>query len=586
MKVQRRLAAILAADVVGFSRLMSQSEEETLARIKSLRAEVVEPHVAEQGGRIVKTTGDGFLVEFPSPTGAVECAIAIQDALRVEGTQDNGQALKLRIGINLGDIIIESDGDVFGDGVNIAARLEQIAEPGSILISSKVHEEVRGKLPYVFEDMGEQEVKNIDRPIRVFAIGRCSDGTTSAEVLRRALPLPDRPSIAVLPFTNMSGDPEQEYFADGITDDLLTALSRTRWLFVIARNSSFTFKGQAIDVKEVGRVLGVRYVLEGSIRRAGKRVRITGQLIEVATGAHIWADRFDREIEDIFDLQDEITRAVVSAIEPTLLTAEIARARAKPTESLAAYDLYLRALPDFHSYTEAGFRHAEALLRKAVERDPEFSAAWAALSDCLARMTVGGWIADWSYGSEQACEAAHRAIGADNANGTALSIAAFTLAGLVGHFDEAADLANNALRLHPNSAFVCTNCGWVFVHIGEYERALSLLDTARRMSPIDPRVHLINSGTTAAYLFSGRFEEAELWARRTLERMPSHPVSLRYHTAALVFLDRLDEARAVASKLLEVQPNTSITRSRRSHYRDKAMFERFLEALKLAGIPE
>ena len=338
-KPQRRLAAVLAADVVGFSALMGQDEEGTLARIKDLRREVLEPKVNDHQGRVVKTTGDGILVEFSSPVEAVRCATEIQECLAATGSRESPKALQLRIGINLGDIIIEADGDIYGDGVNVAARLEQMAEPGGIWDSGKVYEEVRDKLPYSFEDQGEQQVKNITRPVRVYSL-QAAPTDTGAPSTRPALPLPDRPSLAVLPFTNMSGDPEQEYFADGVVEEIITALSRVRWFFVIARNSSFTYKGRSVDIRQVGRELGVRYVLEGSIRKAGSRVRVTGQLIEAANGRHVWADRFDGELADIFDLQDRITESVVGAIEPSISRAEIERSSAKPTHDLDAYDLY------------------------------------------------------------------------------------------------------------------------------------------------------------------------------------------------------------------------------------------------------
>ena len=369
-KTQRRLAAILAADVVGFSALMGQDEEGTLARIKDLRREVLEPKVNDHQGRVVKTTGDGILVEFSSPVEAVRCATEIQECLAATGSRESPKALQLRIGINLGDIIIEADGDIYGDGVNVAARLEQMAEPGGISISGKVYEEVRDKLPYSFEDRGEQQVKNIARPVRVYSLQAAPTGT-DAPSTRSALPLPDRPSLAVLPFTNMSGDPEQEYFADGVVEDIITALSRVRWFFVIARNSSFTYKGRSVDIRQVGRELGVRYVLEGSIRKAGNRVRITGQLIEAANGRHVWADRFDGELADIFDLQDRITESVVGAIEPSLRRAEIERASAKPTNDLDAYDLYLQALAHYYALTKPASDEALRLLGRALELGPE-----------------------------------------------------------------------------------------------------------------------------------------------------------------------------------------------------------------------
>jgi adenylate cyclase len=326
-RVQRRLAAILAADVVGYSALMERAEDATYAEIGRLRREVIEPGFGRHQGRLIKTTGDGILAEFASPLAAVKCGLEIQDHLA-----SHQGSLQLRIGINLGDMIVDEQGDVYGDGINVAARLESVADPGGILISGKVHSEVEGKLDVDFEDRGEQRLKNISKPVRAYAV--CTGAHTAPiETLSAVPPLPDKPSIAVLPFENMSGDPEQEYFADGMVEEIITALSRFKWLFVIARNSSFTFKGKAVDVKEVGRRLGVRYVLEGSVRKASGKVRITGQLIDALTGAHIWADRFERDLTDIFALQDEVTVAVVSAIQPKLLQTEIAMAARRRPEN-------------------------------------------------------------------------------------------------------------------------------------------------------------------------------------------------------------------------------------------------------------
>jgi adenylate cyclase len=556
---------------------MGRDEEGTHAQIRALQREVINPAVEQHQGRVVKTTGDGFLIEFASPVEAVRCALAIQRTLA-------SGPLQLRIGINLGDVIIEPEGDIYGEGVNIAARLEALCDPGGVLISGKVYDEAEGKIGVAFESQGEQPVKNIAKPVRVYALSGAAPSLVPNQ--RKPLPLPDKPSIAVLPFTNMSGDPEQEYFADGLTEDLLTALSRIRWLFVIARNSTFVFKGRATDIKEVGRQLGVRYVLEGSVRKAGSRVRITGQLIEATTGAHIWAERYDRDLTDIFELQDEITRSVVAAIEPSLLNVEIARARAKPTEDLAAYDLYLRALPEFYSYTEMRSREAEALLQEVVRRDPLFAEAWAVLSECKTRLVLAGWIANFEQGAEEACEAARKAVEADRENGTVLAAAAMTLVSVGGKLDEAAELANSAIRLHPSSSAVCTHCGWVFLKNAEYDRALALLETARRLNPLDPRGHVTNNGIVGTYLFSKRFEEAELWSRQTLDKWPSHPVTLRYRAVTLVELGRLDEARSVVAHLRKVQPNSSLARSRLSPYRDQEMFELYIDGLRRAGLPE
>jgi adenylate cyclase len=341
----RRLAAILAADVVGFSSMMEKDEEGTAGRIRALRAAVIEPALSRHNGRLVKTNGDGFLAEFASPVEAVRSALAIQDQLSADT-----DGLNLRIGINLGDIIIEDDGDVLGDGVNIAARIEQIAEPGGICISGKIHAEIEGKIDHTFEDRGDQQVKNIARPVRVYAL--VGAGPSRSE--RKALPLPDTPSIAVLPFTNMSNDRETDYFADGIVEDIITDLSRLKFLFVIARNSSFQYKNRAVDVKQVGRELGVRYVLEGSIRRAGNRLRLTGQLLEAATGLQLWADRYDGALEDVFELQDEIRAQVLGALAPNLVEIEMARAKIKPAASLDAYDLTLRATAILRTSTAEG----------------------------------------------------------------------------------------------------------------------------------------------------------------------------------------------------------------------------------------
>jgi adenylate cyclase len=384
----------------------------------------------------------------------------------------------------------------------------------------------------------------------------------------------------------MSGDPEQEYFADGITEALITALSHVRWLFVIARNSSFVFKGRRVGVREIGRQLGVRYVLEGSVQKSGNRVRITGQLIEATEGAHIWAERYDRVLADIFDLQDDVTRSVVSAIEPNLLSVEIARARAKPTESLVAYDFYLKSLPELHSVTEAGFRKAEGLLAEAVGRDPHFSEAWAALAECALGMAIRGWIADWDTASKKGCHAARRAVEADPQNGTSLGTAAYILAVLGGKLDEAMELVENALRLHPNSSGVCMSCAWVLVYNGAYERAISLVKTAQRMSPLDPRGYRAADALSMAYFLTGRLDEAQTWNSWALSRWPSSAISLRMRAAILASLGRVEEARRAVSALLLEQPNASLSRARRLPFRDTEMYGRFIHALRKAGLPE
>jgi len=384
-RVDRRLAAIFAGDIAGYSRLMGVDEEGTLRQLKAHRKELVDPKITEHRGRIVKTTGDGMLVEFVSVVDAVRCAVDIQRGMAERNAEvPVEKRIEFRIGINIGDIIIDGD-DIFGDGVNVAARLQALADPGGIMVSGIVHDQVRDKLSFGFEDLGEQAVKNIARPVGVHRVQISELHAPTAVKLGTPanMPISSRPSIAVLPFANMSGDPEQEYFADGIVEEIITALSHMRWLSVIARNSSFTYKGKSVDVKQVGRDLGVRYVLEGSVRKGGNRLRIAGQLIDTATGAHLWADRFDGATEDIFDLQDQITAKVLSAIAPKLEQAEIERAKRKPTENLDAYDYFLRGMAGIHQWTKESYDEALRLFYRSIELDPGFASAYGMASWCF-----------------------------------------------------------------------------------------------------------------------------------------------------------------------------------------------------------
>jgi TolB-like protein/class 3 adenylate cyclase len=383
----RRLTAILAADMAGYSRLMGADEEGTHERLKAHLGELVDPKIKEHRGRIVKNTGDGLLAEFASVVDAVRCAVEVQRGMAERNAAVfPNERIEFRIAINLGDVIAEGE-DIFGDGVNVAARLEALAEPGGICVSRVVRDQVRDRLDFAFEDLGEQQVKNIARPVRVYRVREAIAAKVPSAAPPPALPLPDKPSIAVLPFANMSGDPEQEYFADGMVEEIITALSRIRWLFVIARNSSFTYKGQAVDVKQVGRELGVRYVLEGSVRKAGGRVRITAQLIDSTSGVHLWADRFDGSLEDVFELQDKVASSVAGVIEPTLQAAETRRSAQRPTNDLTAYDLYLRAYAMFFS---SQIPEALRLLERAIERDPSYGPALALAAFCYMRACQDG----------------------------------------------------------------------------------------------------------------------------------------------------------------------------------------------------
>src|SRR5580692_10122878 len=455
-RVERRLAAILAADVAGYSRLMGADEEGTLARLKALRRELADPKIKEHRGRIVKTTGDGLLIEFASVVDAVRCAVEVQREMaeRNADVSPDGR-IEFRMGINLGDIM--KDGrDIYGDGVNVAARLEALAEPGGICVSRVVRDQVRDKLAFSFEDMGEQQVKNIARPIRVHRVllGERPDPSepTTAVPPKPPLALPDKPSIAVLPFQNMSGDPEQEYFADGMVEEIITALSRIRWLFVIARNSSFTYKGQAVDLKQVGRELGVRYVLEGSVRRAGGRVRITAQLIEAEGSAHLWADRFDGPLEEVFELQDNVALSVAGVIESAVQAAEIRRSAERPTSDLTAYDLYLRALPDCLSWDDGRVRAALARLEQAIERDPQFGPALGFAAVCNHALGRYGGGKGTEAHRRAALDLAHRALQASPGDAGVIANAAFMLGSLGEDIKPAIALVDRALELNPSFA--------------------------------------------------------------------------------------------------------------------------------------
>jgi adenylate cyclase len=446
----RRLAAILAADVAGYSRLMGADEEGTLERLKALRRELLDPKIAEHHGRIVKTTGDGLLVEFASVVDAVRCAVEVQQAMPA---RDTGVAaenrIELRIGINLGDVIVEGD-DLYGDGVNIAARIEALADAGGVFVSNTVHDHVRDRLPFVFEDLGEQQVKNIARPVRVYRVRDI--GTAAKSPSAPALPLPDKPSIAVLPFANMSGDPEQEYFVDGMVEEIITALSRIHWLFVIARNSTFTYKGRPVDVKQVGRELGVRYVLEGSVRKAGMQVRITGQLIDAVTGAHLWADRFDGSLKDVFELQDKIAVSVAGVIEPALQAAEMRRSAARPTTDLTAYDLYLRALTAFFPIRKEGLVTALGLFEQAIAIDRHYGPAlsWAAI--CHLRLVTEGWTEAPEDDRQKGIDLARRALQVGENDPRVLANAAVVLANLGEDIGAMMGLVDRALTLNPSFA--------------------------------------------------------------------------------------------------------------------------------------
>jgi adenylate cyclase len=520
-RVQRRLAAILASDVVGYSRLMGEGEEGTLAALKTLQRELIDPKVREHCGRLVKTTGDGALA---SVFDAVRCAAEMQRAMAERNADiPVEQQIDLRIGINLGDIIIDQ-GDIYGDGVNVAARLEALAEPGGICVSRVVRDRVRDKLDFSFEDLGEQQVKNIARPVRVYGV---RIGGTTAAAAPAAPAVPDRPSIAVLPFENLSADPEQEYFADGMVEDIIIGLSRIRWLFVIVRNSSFTYKGQAVDVKRVGRELGVRSVLGGSVRKLGKRVRITTQLIEAETGLHVWAERYDRPLDDIFALQDEIALSTVGAIEPSLRAAEIERVKRKRPENLDAYDLVLRALPHVNAAMPEQARIAVPLLERALALEPDYGLAHGYLAWCFEVLFVRGGL-DPEIAAA-AVRHAHAAITHGRDDATALGLAGFVISVVEHDRTVAIEAIESALALSPSCSIALILGSIAMGWANEAERALEWGERAVRLSPFDRLIYAAHIGLAVGHFAkerdpaAARFEKAEAEFRMSLAHAaPDH----------------------------------------------------------------
>ena len=581
-RVERRLKAILAADVAGYSRLVGADEEGTLAQWKAHWHAVIDPKIQEHSGRIVRITGDGLLAEFASVVAAVRCAVEIQRAMserNADVPQEN--RIEFRMGINVGDIIIDGT-DMWGDGVNVAARLEALSEPGGICVSGRVQEDVHGRLDVAFEDAGEQQLKNIARPVRVYRVR--FEGAAKA---RPAPPLPHKPSIAVLPFNNMSDDPEQEYFADGIVEEITTVLSRMRWLFVIARNSSFTYKGRAVDVKQVGRELGVRYVLEGGVRKAANRVRITAQLIDASTGAHLWADRFEGMLEDLFDLQDQVTASVVGAIAPKLEQAEIERAKHKPTESLDAYDCYLRGIANLYRRTREANNEALQLFNNAIDFDPDFSSAYGMASWCYVQRKSSRWMTDRVKEASEAGWLARRAVALGKEDAVALSTGGYTLAYVVGDLDDGAAFINQALALNPNLASAWTVRGWVSILLGEHEVALEHFAQSMRLSPLDPLMFAAQYGIAFAHFFAGHYDEASSWADKALREDPDYYPAIRVCAASSALAGRLEAAQNAMARLREIDPTVRVSDLRDlPPLRRPEDVARYAEGLRKAGLPE
>jgi TolB-like protein len=576
MTEQRRLAAILVADVVGYSKLIGSDEAGTLAKLAALKHEVIEPAISKHSGRLFKSVGDGFLVEFASAVQAVTCAVEIQNA---------GPALQLRIGIHLGDVVVQDD-DLMGDGVNVAARIEGTAEAGGIAISRQVRDQVRDKLNVELIDKGEVELKNIARPVRIFMVAA---GTSrQAPVAAPILALPDKPSIAVLPFQNMSGDPEQEYFVDGLVEDIITALSRFKSLFVIARNSSFAYKGKSPDIRQVGRDLGVRYVLEGSVRKAGRRLRITAELIDADNGAHTWADRFDGEVEDIFEFQDEVTEKVVVAIAPRVEQAEIARAKRRPPGNTDAYDCYLRGLACLSPATDETLGQALRLFEKASALDPDYASAHAMAMTChVLRVERGQSVEQEGIEVTRLWRMVTR-VGQDDS--VALGQAAWAVARVLHNLPSAKELIDRALELNPNLASAWANSGFINLWLGHPDIAMEHVGRAGRLDPSQVSISTTIKRSVMAHacFYLGRHEEALAWAEQMLQLIPNSHPGLRIGTASAAFADQKDVALRLAARLQVIDPAFRVSRLREylGPYQRPDFVEKYAEGLRRAGLPE
>jgi adenylate cyclase len=583
------LAAVLAADVAGYSRLMGVDEEGTHARLKAARKALVDPSIASHRGRIVKTTGDGMLVEFGSAVDAVRCSVEVQRAMAAQSAEvPQDVRIEFRVGIHVGDIIID-DNDIFGDGVNIAARLEGIAEPGGVCLSDDAYRQVRGKVEIACDDLGPQTLKNITEPIRTWRVKLGVQDAAKAPASHASqapLALPDKPSIAVLPFQNMSDDPEQGYFADGIVEDIITALSCFKSLFVIARNSTFTYKDKAVDIRQVGRELGVRYVLEGSVRKSAGKVRITGQLIDSLTGAHVWADKYDGKLEDVFELQDEITAKVVGQLVTQVQASEIERATRKPTANLDAYDHYWRGLAEHWKFTKSGTDPALAYFANAVELDQSFSSAYAMAAVVYSARRQNGWMVDIAQESAEAINLARRAIETGRSDGTALCRGGFILALLAGELDFGADCTRQGLVMNPNFASGWNYSAYVQMYLGEHQIALEHFGRNERLNPRDPGMIYVKMGTAVSHLFLGNYEDAARLMQKAVSAFPAFASGWRVLAISQAMAGDMASAQQATSKAIELDPSRTVSSLVSLMPLRRAVdVERYREAFIRAGFP-
>jgi adenylate cyclase len=589
-RVERRLAAVLAADVAGYSRLMGHAEERTLAELKTFRKTLVDPRIATHCGRIVKTTGDGMLVEFASAVDAARCSVEIQQEMAQQNAAVPPELrIEFRIGIHVGDIIID-DNDIFGDGVNIAARLEGIAEPGGICISDDAHRQIRGKLDVAFDEIGEQTLKNIAEPMRVWLIRLARESapaipSNSSAKQVRDLALPDKPSIVVLPFDNMSAEAGQDYLADGIVEAITAALSCIRSFFVIARSSAFTYKGRAINARNVGKELGVAYLLEGSVQKVGNRLRIIVQLIETEGGAHVWSSRFDGAVDEFFDLEDRITEQVAGALQPSIRIAEIERSRRKRPQDLSSYDYTMRAMPHVWALEKEESAKAIELLEKALAIDPEYPLALSLAGWCHAQRSVYNWADDIVGSQAMARSLAERAAEMSGDDPIILAVLG-AVHTFVRNHGTARILLERAVSLDPNAAWAWSRLGWLENYADQPQKAIDNFERALRLSPIDPMNFNNYVGIASAHEVAQEYDKAAAFYRRALEERPNASWIYRNLASVLSGAGRVGEAKQAFEELMLTYPDLTISKFKQAMVFSPAVLNRMAENLRKLGLPD